>query len=96
MKEKRFVTTPHIDIELGLERGQLEYFLTFPDNGVIISNQYAYFPFHDISPKPLGILTSNRVPRAGVEWILNVPLINATLSRIPMRPSPDPIDCEAN
>ncbi len=34
MKEKRFVITPHIDVELGLERGQLEYFLTFPENGV--------------------------------------------------------------
>ncbi len=41
--EKRFVIRPHIDIELGVERGDLEYFLTFPDSGMNYDTGLIFF-----------------------------------------------------
>lgn len=34
LREERIITIPHPDIELGVERKQLEYFLTFPKEGL--------------------------------------------------------------
>lgn len=41
--EKRFVTTPHPDIELGFKRTELEYFLTIPDAGVNTDTGLIFF-----------------------------------------------------
>lgn len=34
LREERVVTIPHRDIELGIERNHLEYFLTYPQSGI--------------------------------------------------------------
>lgn len=43
VNDKRFVIGPHADVELGIKRNELEYFLTFPDSGISPDTGIVFF-----------------------------------------------------